>query len=377
MANTKLTGLGELIGPPADNDMVYIVDVSDLIMAASGTSKKNQAKNYLRTNGTANTLGANIAANGYNFTGAGTITATGRVGIGTSSPGATLSVVGNSGNLFWVGGSSASARGVSVGNTNITGTEFIALVEGNDVSGLTPFFIQRYNSSHASAANAVEVYQAQNADIRFFTNSSQRMTITGGGNIGIGVSSPAAILDVGNRAMFRSGPSGTGGIWFADAFGTQRTFIGMSDDDATPILGLWNGDWRLQIDSTGNVGIKTNPSSYTLDVNGSFQCTQAGSGWTSLSFNTGWTDFGSGHITGRYKKVGDLVFLSGLVKRTSGGATTIATLPLGFRPGGIYLYIMNTDSGAGRIDIDTSGNIVLQSGGVAWVQLNGLVFSTL
>lgn len=77
MADSKVTGLGELIGPPADSDMIYLADVSDTSMAASGTSKKNQGKNYLRTNGTANTLGANIAANGYNFTGAGTITTTG------------------------------------------------------------------------------------------------------------------------------------------------------------------------------------------------------------------------------------------------------------------------------------------------------------
>lgn len=75
MADTKATGLTEHIGPPADDDMLYMADVSDTTMAASGTSKKNQGKNYLRTNGTANTLGANIAANGYSFTGAGTVAA--------------------------------------------------------------------------------------------------------------------------------------------------------------------------------------------------------------------------------------------------------------------------------------------------------------
>lgn len=75
MADKKVTGLTELIGPPADDDMIYLADVSDTTMAVSGTSKKNQGKNYLRTNGTANTLGANIAANGYSFTGAGTVDA--------------------------------------------------------------------------------------------------------------------------------------------------------------------------------------------------------------------------------------------------------------------------------------------------------------
>lgn len=73
MSDTKVTVLDELVGPAADDDMLYLADVSDTTMAATGTSKKNQAKNYLRTNGTANTLGANIAANGYSFTGAGSV----------------------------------------------------------------------------------------------------------------------------------------------------------------------------------------------------------------------------------------------------------------------------------------------------------------
>lgn len=73
MADTKNTGLAELAAVPADDDLLYLVDISDTSMAGTGTSKKNKAKYYLRTNGTANTLGANIAANNYNFTGAGTV----------------------------------------------------------------------------------------------------------------------------------------------------------------------------------------------------------------------------------------------------------------------------------------------------------------
>lgn len=60
MAATKNSGLDELVAVPADDDLFYIVDVSDTSMAGTGTSKKNKAKYVLRTNGTANTLGANI-----------------------------------------------------------------------------------------------------------------------------------------------------------------------------------------------------------------------------------------------------------------------------------------------------------------------------
>lgn len=75
MADTKNSGLSELAAVAADDDLLYLVDVSDTSMAVTGTSKKNKAKYYLRTNGTANTLGANLDANNYNFTGGGTVAA--------------------------------------------------------------------------------------------------------------------------------------------------------------------------------------------------------------------------------------------------------------------------------------------------------------
>ena len=98
--------------------------------------------------------------------------------------------------------------------------------------------------------------------------------------------------------------------------------------------------------------------------------------WTGLSYGSGWTSYGSGYQAGQYKKVGDLVFLRGLVGRTSGVGVTIATLPSGYRPPAQCLYIMNTNTGAGRLDIQTDGQIVATSGGTDWVQLEGFIFST-
>lgn len=89
MADTKNSGLVELVAVPADDDLLYIVDISDTTMAASGTSKKNKAKYVLRTNGTANTLGANINANGFNFSGAGVVSAANYYG-GTASGGSAV-----------------------------------------------------------------------------------------------------------------------------------------------------------------------------------------------------------------------------------------------------------------------------------------------
>lgn len=125
----------------------------------------------------------------------------------------------------------------------------------------------------------------------------------------------------------------------------------------------------------------------TVDASGNFEIAlsggytqfggRLGGAWTGLSFGSGWANYGGAYQTGQYKKVGDLVLLRGLVARTSGVGTTIATLPSGYRPLAQCLYIMNTDTGVGRLDIQTDGQIIAISGGTGWIQLDGLSFSVL
>jgi hypothetical protein len=117
-----------------------------------------------------------------------------------------------------------------------------------------------------------------------------------------------------------------------------------------------------------------------LTVNGSSVFNgNIGTSWAGLSFGSGWGNYGGGYYNGHYKKVGDLVFLRGLVARSSGSGTTIATLPSGFRPSSRSLFGVLTSalSGSDRVDVDSNGDIILVSGGVGYVQLDGLVFSTI
>lgn len=80
------------------------------------------------------------------------------------------------------------------------------------------------------------------------------------GNVGIGVTASYK-LDVGDRARFRSGGSGTAGAWFSDSAGNNRAFVGLNTDGSTPIWGVYNnGDWRLLINHDGNVAIGTTAS---------------------------------------------------------------------------------------------------------------------
>ncbi len=105
--------------------------------------------------------------------------------------------------------------------------------------------------------------------------------------------------------------------------------------------------------------------------------------WTALTYTnsggTTWANFAGGFQVGQYRKVGDLVFVRGLAKRTAGTGTTIATLPAGYRPATYtQLFDSRASGGACRVDIDTGGNIVdIGDVGATWISLNLPPFSIL
>jgi hypothetical protein len=108
------------------------------------------------------------------------ITGTGNVGIGTTSPAAKLDVNGT------LNSSTHTITGSSTGNTtytmyNNTSTNVALLGHDAAITGLSDGF-------------GVFVYGDKPLD--FSTNSSKRMSITGGGNVGIGTTSPATRLSV-------------------------------------------------------------------------------------------------------------------------------------------------------------------------------------
>lgn len=118
----------------------------------------------------------------------------------------------------------------------------------------------------------------------------------------------------------------------------------------------------------------------TLGDGGELQPAIAGEDWLGMNFGSGWGNYGGTYVEGEYKKFGDLVFLRGLVARTSGVGTVIANLPVGYRPlnanSSVLLEVI-TDTGQGRVDIDSSGNITQVSGGTTWVSFNAKNFSVL
>lgn len=98
--------------------------------------------------------------------------------------------------------------------------------------------------------------------------------------------------------------------------------------------------------------------------------------WTGLPFVNSWVNYSNGYNPGGYYRDGDgVVYLQGLIK--SGTASTICTLPSGYRPGYRILTNGHTSSyGACRVDITALGEITLQHSTYSntWVSLDGIHF---
>jgi hypothetical protein len=203
------------------------------------------------------TAPSGTAGDAISFTERMRITGDGNVGIGTSSPGAKLEVLGNSADI----------------RINESGGGDLRLSVTGSTTRLNAF---------------------SNHPMLFLTNNNERMRITGDGNVGIGTSSPATKLVLAgdnsglaenNTLRFWDTDGGTeanqqlGKIEFfsSDAStpgASVKAYIGAFAQDTTPDVYLsfatdtttGTPTERMRITNTGNVGIGTNSPGARLDV---------------------------------------------------------------------------------------------------------------
>lgn len=282
MANTKITALTTFSGQPASGDWVPIVDVSDTTMAATGTTKKYAATNFVSF---------------------------------------------ESGTVYLQTASFVTRGNLVVGNNTI---DFNTTPDATAATTLRFF-----RSTNTSGLKGIEVYKGDNS----------------------------------STMVHRIGVN-------------QTTVFNNASEDLDFNIKGDNDTYAFYLDaSTDRLGIGTATPSYKLHVNGSFQCTQAGETWASVTFNTGWSNIGGVHCLAQYKKVGDLIFLRGLVQRTSGSDPLIFTLPSGYRPILTHIFSVVSYNGSSyvtsRIDVANSGQVSIDTGGTTFLSLSGIVFSTL
>ena len=99
---------------------------------------------------------------------------------------------------------------------------------------------------------------------------------------------------------------------------------------------------------------------------------------TTPGFNTGWGNYGgSWQGAEYYKDPMGIVHLRGLVKRSSGSATIIFTLPSGHRPASDITFPTSSNAAFANVDINTYGNVIIVGGSpTVDVSLNGITFDT-
>jgi hypothetical protein len=136
----------------------------------------------------------------------------------------------------------------------------------------------------------------------------------------------------------------------------------------------FNGASQLvKLDASGNLssGIKiTTPAFTSLPASG------------TGSLQNDWVNYGGTFATaGYYKDSRGQVFLKGLIKNgTITTNTTLFTLPTGFRPSETLIFDCLTYDNAnakyviGRIDIQTNGNVTIQSGFNFFMTLDAISF---
>jgi hypothetical protein len=156
------------------------------------------ATNLVGTIPAGNLSGAALLAGGNAFTGTQTINS-GNVGIGTTTPAAPLDVTGTAAGV-WAGTSVESSVFVRVDNTATDGGLF-----NSDVAGI--------GFGHDSTRQAIVGGTYGNDNLDFYTGgllTAPKMRIDYNGNVGIGATTPAALLDVNGSGLFQGAVGITG-----------------------------------------------------------------------------------------------------------------------------------------------------------------------
>jgi hypothetical protein len=388
-----VNGTGRFTGTITGNNNIELINAfGSYVLVGEGTGASQYG--VIDWDATNNRL--RIATQPYAFGANGgqiTLTTSGNVGIGTTSPADKLDVVGNitlnAGYKFYNGSANNSA-GIDFDSSYVSlsgynGIRFFAsntgvgsmsermrITSGGEVSiGYTTAHntLNLYNSTNAgirlqspytgtTSNDGVYIgHQFQSTDFLFRnyensafifeTNTSERMRITSGGNVGIGTSSPDRRLTIvgGNGTQLtldNTGQTYTQQNWKIN--GTDVGSIWVSNTDFSmytystqPILFYTNGSERMRITSGGNVGIGLTNPSYKLHIVGSTDIINATSTSTDARINighsgnggyVGFANLAAGNASNTfYVTTGSGVIGSGIVMNNAGNVGIGTTTP--------------------------------------------------
>jgi hypothetical protein len=185
------------------------------------------------------------------------ITSGGNVGIGTTSPGDSKLAI----RADWVSGN-GTIKAYPVTSLASGGAAGYAVFDSNGTTRVALFAV---NSTQ------VEVWGQQNTPMVFATNDSIKMTILANGNVGIGTTSPDAILAVHGQFRIRT-TNGDGNenrlLFNPGGAGDPAQLYLYNEAQSNTIYVTANGASYF---NAGSVGIGTTSPAYKLDVSGDYR----------------------------------------------------------------------------------------------------------
>jgi hypothetical protein len=198
------------------------------------------------------------------------LTSTG-LGIGTSSPNATLDVRTASNSLSFKSQSNdataANNSGLLVYNTASAtaasrATQLVLDPNGANAINSDYLVLEMLGNGEANLNNT-------KADglIKFSTAATERMRLDASGNLGLGTSSPAEKLDVydnsASNVSIKVGNT-SGALQLLQGNGAAYLYTATNQ----PLIFSNNNSEKMRLDASGNLGLGTSSPAYKLDVNG-------------------------------------------------------------------------------------------------------------
>lgn len=97
--------------------------------------------------------------------------------------------------------------------------------------------------------------------------------------------------------------------------------------------------------------------------------------WIVPTMLNGWANYDASLFSpAGYRKIGDIVYLRGLVKSGT-MAVAVFTLPVGYRPPRALILAATSNDLFGEIRVEMDGTVKAQVGSNIWISLDNIQFS--
>jgi hypothetical protein len=248
-----------------------------------------------------------------------------------------------------------SGGNVGIGTSTFSIGEKFALSNGAMQFGIFPGYLDNVANSAWTTFDMPDT-----KGLRVWDNFSVS------GNVGIGTSTDGFPLNFNNNLGDKIALYGNTGNHYG--FGIQNSLLQIHTDGAGSDIAFGHG---TSVTMTETMRIKGNG-----DVNITGKINNEAFIVPTLLNNWVNYDVPNGYATAAYyKDKENRVQLKGLIKDglTSNG-TVLFNLPVGYRPTEIMIFVVVNGDSFGRVDVYTSGDVKIVSGGNSYLSLDGITF---